>query len=167
MAHRQRKSGSTPPAPEEQKPDDSRQQEHAARLEQRLHDPEWRPLAEYIRKKLGEQITLHWGEVHHLIYGTWNPFAPPYRVTFTVPALLAVLSRHSPKGARWLLDDVLENRHEKRQRPTAERNAIWKRWHDEDGLGPTRIARRWKQETRKCVTPNAVKQALRRTGRSR
>jgi hypothetical protein len=166
MAHRQRRSDSTAPAPEEKKPDDSQQEEQAARLEQRRCDQEWRLLAEYIQKKLGEQFALHWGELHYLTHGTWNPCPLPYWVMFTVPQLLAALSRNSPKEARRLLDVVLDNRHEKRQRPTAERNATWKRWHDEDGLGPTAIARRWKEETGECVEPNAVKQALRRTGRS-
>ena len=54
---------------------------------------------------------------------------------------------------------------EKRERPTAGRNATWKRWHEEEGLGPTKIARRWKKKTNEAVEPNTVKQALWRTGR--
>jgi hypothetical protein len=170
MARFQRKFGSWPPTPEEQKPDDSLQRKHATRIEklfnELFNDPEWQPLAEYIRKKFGEPITLHWGQVRRLIHCSLTGRLPPNLVTITIPELLALLSLWSPKRARLLLDDVLDNRHEKRQRPTAERNAIWKRWHDEDGIGPTAIARRWKEETGECVEPNAVKQALRRTGRS-
>jgi hypothetical protein len=163
---RPHKAGSTATAPDDKRPDESQRQEQAARLEQRLNDPEWRPLAEHVRKKLGDQFTLHWAELRYLAHGTNNPCPLPFSLRFTVPQLLAVLSRHSPKLARRLLDAVLDNRHEKRKRPTAERNATWKRWHDESGIGPAEIARRWKRETGELVEANAVKQALRRTGRS-
>jgi hypothetical protein len=108
-----RKPASTAPVPVDKKPDDGHQQEQTSRLEQRLNDPEWRPLAELVRKKLGEQFSLHWGEVHFLNYGTRNPCPLPYWVTFTVPQLLAVLSRHGPEVARLLLDEVLDDRHAK------------------------------------------------------
>jgi hypothetical protein len=113
MTHRERRFNATAAAPVEKKPDDSPQQEQAVCLEQQGYDPEWQPLAKHIRKKLGDQFSFHWGEVHFLIHGTRNPCPLPYLVSFTVPQLLAVLSRHSPKGARWLLDVVLGDRHEK------------------------------------------------------
>jgi hypothetical protein len=101
------------------------------------------------------------------VHGTVNPCPLPFPVHLTLAQLLAVVSRHGPKVARTLLDDVLNGRREKRQRPTAERNAIWKRWHEEEGLGPAAIASRWEEETGDVVEPNAVKQALHRTRRSR
>jgi hypothetical protein len=158
---------STPPAaPEEKQADASQRQAQDAQLEQRVNDPEWRPLAEHVQKKLGEQFTFHWGEVHHLIYGTWNPCPLPFLVTYTVPELLAVLSRCGPRGARRRLDEVLEGRREKRRRPTAERNATWQRWHEEEGIGSVKIARRWKEETGEVVEHNTVKQAIRRSSRT-
>src|SRR5712692_9323745 len=109
MVH-QSKHGSTAPAPDEERPDERQRQEHAARLEQRLNDPEWRPLAEQIRKKLGDQFTLDLDEVFYLVHGTAGRPRFPWPVpwTCTVSQLLAVLSRHGPKVARRLLDTVLE-----------------------------------------------------------
>lgn len=69
-------------------------------------------------------------------------------------------------------DPELDNRisvgrREKRKRPTAERNATWKRWHDEEKMGPTEISKRWREQAHIKVPPNTVKQALRRTSHSR
>jgi hypothetical protein len=142
-----------------------RRQEEAARLEQRLNDPEWQPLATYIRKKLGEEFTLDYDELLYLVHGAarTQPVGWPGAWPGNVARLLAVLSnRYTPKGARRLLDAMLAGRREQRKRPTAERNAIWKRWHDEDKLGPAAIAQRWWEERHQRVTANAVKQALRR-----
>jgi hypothetical protein len=159
---RQRPRKAGPAAAEEQKPDDSQRQEQAARLERRPNDPEWRPLAEYIRKHLGDQFTLHFGELTYLIHGTKNPVPLPYVLTLAVPQLLEAMSLAGPKVARRRLDAVLAGRREKRERPTAERNATWMRWHDEDEIGPTAIARRWNKENDDAVEPNTVKMALRR-----
>jgi hypothetical protein len=153
--------------PVEKRPEERRRQEQAARLEQRLNDPDWRPLVEYVRRQLGDQFTLDAEELLYLVHGRKGlrlPIPMPQRCN--VAELLAVLSRYSPKLARRLLDEMLDGRREKRKRPTAERNTLWKRWHDEDNMGPTEIARRWKTETGQVVAPNAVKQALRRTARS-
>ena len=49
--------------------DERRRQEEAARLEQRLHDPEWQPLASHIRKKLGAEFTLDYDELLYLVHG--------------------------------------------------------------------------------------------------
>jgi hypothetical protein len=106
---------------------------------------------------------LHFGEVYYLIHGWEHTLPLPVSVQLTVPKLLAVVHRHGPKVARTLLDDVLDDRREKRKRPAAERNATWKRWHEEDNIGPTKIARRWREQTGEEVEPNTVKQALRRT----
>ena len=149
--------------------DEKQRQEDAARLEQRLNDPEWQPLAAYIRKKLGEEFTLEIDELLFLVHGATQTLRVswPWPWPGSVARLLAVLSRHSPKGARRLLDTMLAGRREKRKRPTAERNAIWKRWQDEEKLGPAAIAQRWWEETHQRVEPNTVKQALRRFDSSR
>jgi len=160
---RQRKYGSRAPAPDEKKPDDKQAQ--GALLDQRLNDPEWRPLAEHIRKNLGDQFTLEVDEVLCLGHGTFRRPRFPWPMSYpcTVSKLLAILSRHGPKVGRLLVDDLMGDRREKRNRPTAERNAIWKRWHEEDKLGPTKISQRWWKETHQKASPNTVKQALRRT----
>jgi hypothetical protein len=141
------------PVSDEKKPDEKQRQEQAAQLEQRLNDPEWRPLAEYIRKKLGDQFMLDPNELLCLVHGStrrpWFPWPAPYLCA--IPKLLAVLSRHGPKVGRLSLDEVLDGRREKRKRPTAERNAIWKRWHDEDKIGPVKISRRWQEQTGEIV----------------
>src|SRR5215472_18621307 len=51
---------------------DQRRQEHAALLEQRANDPEWQPLAEHIRKKLGEEFTLSYDELFFLVKGAYR-----------------------------------------------------------------------------------------------
>jgi hypothetical protein len=66
-----------------------------------------------------------------------------------------------------LLDAMLAGRREQRKRPTTERNALWKRWQEEEQLGPKEIADRWWQQTHEKVTVGAVKQALRRTMHAR
>jgi hypothetical protein len=155
---------SSAPKPDAEVPDNRRRQEEAARMEQRLSDPAWRPLAQYVRKKLGDQFTLSLADVYYLVHGRKDPWPMTGGLQFTVAEFLAMMSRCSPKTARRLLDALLDSQREKRARPTAERNARWKRWHD-DGMGPTAIAKRWRQETGEVVEPNAVKQALQRTGR--
>jgi hypothetical protein len=168
MARHRKNVGSAASAREGKRPDKQPTREHAERLEQRLTDPEWRLLGEYIRKQLGNQATLDTEELLYLVHGRNGmrlPWPMPRRCS--VAQLLAVLSRHGPQVARRLLDEMLDARREKRKRPTADRNKLWKRWHDEDKIGPTEIAKRWKAETGQVVEPNAVKQALRRTDRSR
>jgi hypothetical protein len=137
-------------------------EEHAARMEQRLSHPEWQPLAKYIRARLGEEFTLSYDELLFLVKGAHRTprIIWPGEWPGTVARLLAVLSRYSPKGARQFLERMLAERREQRKRPTADRNAIWKRWHDEDKLEPKEIAERWWKERHDKVTANAVKQAL-------
>jgi hypothetical protein len=150
------------PAPEAALSDDQHRQEEAARMAQRLNDPEWRPLAEYVRKKLGDQFALHAGEVYYLVFGRKDPCPLQASLDFTVATFLAMMSRYGPTAARRLLDAMLGSRREKRARPTDKRNETWRRWHEEQGMGPTAIARRWNEEAGDAVEPNAVKQALRR-----
>jgi hypothetical protein len=144
---------------------DNRRQEHAVLLEQRVNDPEWQPLAKYIRKKLGEEFTLNYDELLFLVKGAHRTprVMWPGEWPGTVARLLAVLSRRSPKWGRQLLDAMLAGRREQRKKPTEERNALWKRWQEEEQLGPKEIADRWWEQTHEKVTAGAVKQALRRT----
>ena len=162
---RHRKHGSSELAFDENKSDDHKPQEQVACLEQRLNDPEWQPLAKHIRKKLGEEFTLDVNDLLCLVHGsTRRPRFPwPMRYSCTTAKLLAALSPHGPELGRQLLDEVLDDQREKRKRPTAERNATWKNWQVEEKMGPTEIARRWRELTREIVEPNAIKQALRRT----
>jgi hypothetical protein len=165
MARRQIKRGtkpSEPPPAEDTTEDIQRQeqerqrQEHAARMERRLNDPEWRPLVEYVRKKLGDCFELHWEEVHYLVHGNVNPSPLPYTVRFTLATVLQVLSPLSPRLARRRLDDVLNGRKEKRERPTAERAKRFTAWAEE-GKGPSEIARLWKRETGQVLRPETVR----------
>jgi len=141
---------------------DKRRQEHAVLVELRLSDPEWQPLAKYIRARLGEEFTLSYDELLFLVKSAHRTprIIWPGEWPGTIARLLAVLSRYSPKGARQVLGRMLAGRREQRQRPTADRNTIWSRWHDEEKLGEEEIAERWWEEMHQKVTASAVKLAL-------
>ena len=163
MDHQIDNSGA--PLSDENRSIDQKRHEQDAVLEQRLSDPEWQPLAKHIRKRLGEEFTLDINGLLCLAHGsTRRPRFPwPMRYSCTTAKLLAVLSPYGPELGRQLLDEVLDDQREKRMRPTAERNATWKKWQVEEKMGPAEIARRWRDQTGKKVAPNTVKQALRRT----
>jgi hypothetical protein len=121
---------------------------------------EWLSVKELIRTKLGDPVTLTMAELQHLIHPTTRP--GPFLLTmeweFSIDQVLRAMGQ-LPTGSKWLINDVIARRREKRRRPKAEIHRNWKDLHDK-GMSYERIADKHHRETGQKIHWTTVKRGI-------